>query len=188
MPPYKVSFLGNSGVGKTSIIQEMDGGAQLSNIPTVAFDSKQIVVNVENDEVILNMFDTAGQDRFRDLAPFYIQSSTVVVLVFALDDRKSFEQIPDWMNLAKNVVSSNCIFFLVGNKLDKDDQIQISDIEIDDFANSVGIKNVLKTSVYTKTNIEELSYQIAQQCLQSIERKMENSINLDDTKKDKCQC
>ncbi len=105
---YKVIFVGDSGVGKTSLVNAMRGYSfDEGNLPTVGAANAVIKVITENvGEVTLNIWDTAGQERFRSLVPLYVRGADVVVAVCSKNDQNSQNQILPWVETAMNVEQS----------------------------------------------------------------------------------
>ncbi|OHT06836.1 GTP-binding protein YPT6 [Tritrichomonas foetus] len=124
IPEFKIVFVGNESVGKTCIINRF-----YNNIfsdqqqPTVgaAFVSKEITTKY--GRAYLHLWDTAGQERYRCLVPMYARGATVVVIVFDLKQKETFEEIPEWIEKVKDIADGSHIV-IVGNKVDLlDDQI-----------------------------------------------------------------
>lgn len=91
----KVIVLGNSAVGKTSILNRYtwngQGTYQLSHTPTIGIDFKTKIIELGNVNMKLQLWDTAGQERFRTLTDNYYCGAAGIVLVYSITDRKSFE-------------------------------------------------------------------------------------------------
>ena len=116
----KVVFVGNTGVGKTSIIYKY-----LRNntpvIPTVAGNSMPIEVQLDNVNVVkLNVWDTSGSENYQCLVPMYARTSQVAIVVFDVTEEKSFEDVEEWLKYL-NTNSNTPNIFLVGNKTDCDE-------------------------------------------------------------------
>jgi small GTP-binding protein len=119
-PSHKVAFIGNASVGKTSIINVVTRThTQDPTSPTVGAENSHYKITINNSEVDLNIWDTAGQEVYRALLPMYLRDAEVIVIVFALNDRTSFEALPDWAKEAKER-APEAIIVLVGNKSDKE--------------------------------------------------------------------
>ena len=91
----KVIVLGNSSVGKTSLLTRYtwDGESpfQLCHTPTIGVDFKSKVIECENKLVKLQLWDTAGQERYRTLTDNYYNGVSGIMLVYSVVDRKSFD-------------------------------------------------------------------------------------------------
>ncbi|UCG00911.1 MAG: GTP-binding protein [Candidatus Heimdallarchaeota archaeon] len=127
---FKFCAIGSGNVGKTSLIRRFATGKFTEGIyhPTLGVDittSKHL--SVDNKLVDLLLVDTAGQEYFSKLRPEYYRGASACLIVFALNERPSFEAIPDWLaEFRKYIPQSSVPIALVGNKKDLDDQRQVS--------------------------------------------------------------
>lgn len=125
---YKIVFLGEQGVGKTSLITRFmydtfDDHYQA----TIGIDFLSKTMYLDDKTIRLQLWDTAGQERFRSLIPSYIRDSRVAIIVYDITKRKSFEYIDKWIEDVKNERGDeNVILCIVGNKSDLSDERQIS--------------------------------------------------------------
>ena len=128
---YKFILIGNSGVGKTSILKFLSTGVfPTETISTIGVDKKTLDVSVEIEEnnkkikknFIISLFDTAGQEKFRSIAATYYRGSDGILLLYDITDRNSFESIEMWINsIIESIgkkVDSKYVILLIGNKLD----------------------------------------------------------------------
>jgi len=100
----KVVIIGNSSVGKTNILMRfVDEKYTMNHTPTIGVDFKSKIIDVpvkQNNKSIklkLQLWDTAGQERFMTLTDTYFKGASGVIVVYSLNDKKSFESIKDWM-------------------------------------------------------------------------------------------
>ena len=92
---YKLVFLGDQNVGKTSIITRfMYDSFDTAYQATIGIDFLSKTMYLEDRTVRLQLWDTAGQERFRSLIPSYIRDSSVAVVVYDITDRASFSTLP----------------------------------------------------------------------------------------------
>ncbi|OHT10948.1 GTP-binding protein YPT53 [Tritrichomonas foetus] len=156
----KIVFVGDTSVGKTSIINSYNNDKGVVK-PTVAASSIPCNVDYEGEVVTLSIWDTAGQEDFHCLVPMYARSSQVAVIVFDLTNEQTFDHIENWH---KYLESSGNIpnIFLVGNKLDLQNDI-IPDIndKMDQIAKKYNMKT-FQTSAQLGQNIDVLFYAIAE--------------------------
>ena len=117
----KIVLLGETGVGKTSIITRYITNSFSEVVMTStgsSFFSKKIELN-ENDKITLQIWDTAGQERYRSLAKIFYQSAAAAILVYDITLKKSFEDIKKyWSKQIKENSPENIILALVANKSD----------------------------------------------------------------------
>ena len=124
---YKLVFLGDQSVGKTSIItrfmyDKFDNNYQA----TIGIDFLSKTMYLEDRTVRLQLWDTAGQERFRSLIPSYIRDSSVAVVVYDVINRGSFLSTSKWIEEVRNERGSDVIVVLVGNKTDQGEKRQVS--------------------------------------------------------------
>lgn len=115
----KIVMLGESSVGKTSIVNIINSGQFIPDIsPTVGacFQIKKVIH--DNQLIRLNIWDTAGQERFRSLAPMFYRDADFVVLVYAINNQPSFDAIDQWYESLKFDCPVFPKVYLVGNKTD----------------------------------------------------------------------
>ncbi|NWU36416.1 RB18B protein, partial [Hylia prasina] len=116
----KVLLVGDSGVGKSSLLRRFTDGAFEPGLkPTVGVDFKVKKMVVEGRAVQLAIWDTAGQERFRALTPSYYRGAQGVVLVYDVTRKDTFTGLGKWLNELEMYSSSSTVKMLVGNKTDK---------------------------------------------------------------------
>ena len=138
----KIILLGESGVGKTNLIRRAMGlefdSNSLSSL-NASYHEDNIIVN--NTKYFYQIWDTVGQEIFRSLNKLFIKDSKIVIIVFAIDYKESFNQIDFWLNYAKSILGNDGIIFgLVANKSDLYENQQISDKDIKDKAEELKMK------------------------------------------------
>ncbi|WIA31277.1 hypothetical protein OEZ86_002179 [Tetradesmus obliquus] len=158
---YKLVFLGDQSVGKTSIItrfmyDKFDNTYQA----TIGIDFLSKTMYLEDRTVRLQLWDTAGQERFRSLIPSYIRDSSVAVVVYDVTNRQSFLNTVRWIQEVRTERGSDVIIFLVGNKTDLVDKRQVSLEEGDAKARELSV-NFIETSAKAGFNIKALFRKIA---------------------------
>ncbi|CAI9767010.1 unnamed protein product [Fraxinus pennsylvanica] len=116
---YKLVFLGDQSVGKTSIITRfMYDKFDTTYQATIGIDFLSKTMYLEDRTVRLQLWDTAGQERFRSLIPSYIRDSSVAVIVYDVANRQSFLNTSKWIEEVHTERGSDVIVVLVGNKTD----------------------------------------------------------------------
>jgi small GTP-binding protein len=161
----KVVFLGDSAVGKTSIITAYSQGeCPDEHAPTVGANFSLQRIKIDNEEVKLKIWDTAGQERFRALTPMYYRDSQVAVLVFAVNSNESFQGLSSWLECLKRDTQTMPAIILAGNKVDLDHEASTSRGE--ELAQQIGAVYV-ECSAKTRTGIEELFVVVARKALEN---------------------
>ncbi|KAF2074936.1 hypothetical protein CYY_003769 [Polysphondylium violaceum] len=124
---YKLVFLGDQSVGKTSIITRfMYDTFDITYQATIGIDFLSKTMYLEDRTVRLQLWDTAGQERFRSLIPSYIRDSSVAIVVYDITNRNSFVNTIKWIDDVRNERGNNVVIMLVGNKTDLADKRQVS--------------------------------------------------------------
>uniref|UniRef100_A0A7S2Z071 Rab6 n=1 Tax=Chloropicon laureae TaxID=464258 RepID=A0A7S2Z071_9CHLO len=119
MAKYKLVFLGDQSVGKTSIITRfMYDKFDSTYQATIGIDFLSKTMYLEDRTVRLQLWDTAGQERFRSLIPSYIRDSSVAVVVYDVTNQTSFANTVRWIKDVRAERDSDVIMVLVGNKTD----------------------------------------------------------------------
>jgi small GTP-binding protein len=130
----KFTIVGDSNVGKTTITQTFINNSKSNNtcMSTVgaSFASKKIKVNEK--DITINLWDTAGQEKYRSMIPTYYRGSHVIFLVFDISDRRSWESIDFWyeqicFNITKDESFPICV--LIGNKSDRIHDVSKYEVE-----------------------------------------------------------
>jgi len=124
-PPLKVTLMGESGVGKTSLFNMSRGGSPATPRPTIGVDFFSLVVAECN--VRIQLWDTAGMERFAPIAGAYTRNASVLILVYAMDDPATFDALEHrWMPLVRQLREqrraaqrTQPLVFVVGNKSDR---------------------------------------------------------------------
>ncbi|KAJ3702632.1 hypothetical protein LUZ61_006337 [Rhynchospora tenuis] len=158
---YKLVFLGDQSVGKTSIItrfmyDKFDSAYQ----PTIGIDFLSKTMYLEDRTVRLQLWDTAGQERFRSLIPSYIRDCSVAIIVYDVSDRQSFLNISKWVEEVHTQRRRDIIIVLVGNKNDLVEQRQVSFEEGEVKAIEIGAI-FTETSAKSGFNIKTLFRKVA---------------------------
>lgn len=153
----RVILIGDSGVGKTSII-----GYAAQNVypeltrPTIGAAVTALTVHVDNEDVQFHVWDTAGQEIYRSIVPLYFKGAVAAIVVFSIDDAKSFRSLNDWIAQLNAYTPSQVPIVIVANKWDLSDDNQRVDMDrASDWAKTNGYP-LYKTSARTGLGIQEL--------------------------------
>ena len=138
----KVVLLGESGVGKTSIIAQFTSGKFDPDCVTslsAQFISKTIEFENLQKAIKFDIWDTAGQEKYRALAKIFYKDAKVIILVYDITDKRSFDEVKSyWYEMVKSNADSDAMIAIVANKNDLYDSAQVSEEEAKEFAKSVG--------------------------------------------------
>ena len=158
--PAKVIMLGDSSVGKTSIVlQFYKSEFETTSEPTVGALYVTKVMKTEKGELTLHIWDTAGQERFKSVIPMYMRGCSAVVLVCSVDSADSFAALNGWMKIVADTVEQDEInIYVCLNKADKEEAFD-KDV-VKSWADERNYKFFI-TSAKERKNIDELFQQIA---------------------------
>ena len=123
----KIITLGNSEVGKSSIINQfVFKNFDKDLINTIGMDSKNHEIKIDDKTIKLKIWDTAGQERFRSIQKHYYNKVDGILFIYDITNQASFDIIEQWYNEVKNY-NDNIIGVLIGNKTDLEENRQISE-------------------------------------------------------------
>lgn len=161
MRKFKLVFLGEQSVGKTSLITRfMYDSFDNTYQATIGIDFLSKTMYLEDRTVRLQLWDTAGQERFRSLIPSYIRDSTVAVVVYDITNANSFHQTSKWIDDVRTERGSDVIIMLVGNKTDLSDKRQVSTEDGDRKAKELNVM-FIETSAKAGYNVKQLFRRVA---------------------------
>ena len=201
LKPVKLIIVGESHVGKTSIIHQfMEKTFNEGTIQTIGRGEKNLKeLKVNNGNILLEIWDTAGQERFRTLNKIFIKDAKIILLVYDITDKKTFDELCNFWY--KDIVSqldnsNNIVVGIAGNK---SDLYQKQEVDLSDAKNYAESINAIfkETSAKNEDCIDELFNELADKYLEI--HKNDNSDipndtikikkeNFDDKKKKKKCC
>ncbi|KAM3869951.1 EF-hand calcium-binding domain-containing protein 4A-like [Diretmus argenteus] len=124
---FKVVFLGNSGVGKTSFIHHYCTGHFSSTMSaTVGIDFQMKTLTLGSTTIVLQLWDTAGQERFRSVTENYYRKADGILTVYDITDFSSFTAVRGWMDSVQEKKCEGTVLMLLGNKLDLADRRKVT--------------------------------------------------------------
>ncbi|OWF47325.1 Ras-related protein Rab-31 [Mizuhopecten yessoensis] len=155
----KVVVLGSQGVGKTSVVIRYVGGMFSKAVsPTIGASFFTYKMTLNNYRIKLQVWDTAGQERFRSMAPMYYRKANAAMLIYDLTSADSFYDIKDWVGELKKNVDTPIVMCLVGNKCDMSDCREVTSIDAEEYASTIGALNhetsaLKNTEAYSVTRV-----------------------------------
>ncbi|CAL0321224.1 unnamed protein product [Lupinus luteus] len=154
---FKVLLVGDSGVGKSSLLFSFISEAVPDSLsPTIGVDFKVKLYTVGGKGVKLTIWDTAGQERFGTIVSSYYRGAHGIVMVYDVSRRNTFKNVADLWTKEVERYSTNhdCIKILVGNKVDKESQRAVTKEEGMAFAQKHGCL-FIECSAKTKENVHQ---------------------------------
>ena len=151
----KVILLGDSNVGKSSIIDRLKTNTFNINQPaTISLEHYNIMIKINSFILRMQIWDTAGQEKFDSITSTYYKSTDAIIFTYAINLRSSFDRILDWAKQVENNSTKieDQIRFLVGNKTDLESERKVSYEEGKDMANKIGCTNFIEISCLEKRN------------------------------------
>ena len=153
----KITLLGSTGVGKTCIIKRYTEGSFDENSPSTtggSYSSK--IITIDNLNLSLDLWDTAGQEKFRSLGRHFYKNAYIVCLVYDITNNDSFIDLKEkWYNDLKTFGEKYTVLAVVGSKSDCYESETVSEEEAREFAKSIGAIFML-TSAKNGNNIDVL--------------------------------
>lgn len=154
---HKIIFVGDAGVGKTTIISRiMDNPFNDVYEPSIGVDFMSKNIKYRGQTVKLQMWDTAGQEKYKGLIPSYVRNSSIVFLVYDISTKVSFDNIPKWINFIRTI--ENATLVLCGNKIDLPNR-EVKKEEAEALAQKEGI-TFFEVSAKTEENIKNMFYNV----------------------------
>uniref|UniRef100_UPI00398F2549 EF-hand calcium-binding domain-containing protein 4B n=1 Tax=Pristiophorus japonicus TaxID=55135 RepID=UPI00398F2549 len=124
---FKIIFVGNSSVGKSSVLRRFCGASFCPGMcATVGIDYHVKTVNVAHSRVALQLWDTAGQERFRSVTKQFFRKADGVVLIYDITAAMSFSAVHQWLESVQEEASPGVLILLLGNKTDLESERQVA--------------------------------------------------------------
>lgn len=124
---FKLLLIGNSGVGKSCILMRYADNSFTENFfNTIGVDFKIKTITLNDQVIKMQIWDTAGQDRFRTLTSSYYRGAHGIIIVYDVTNRDSFDNVRQWMQEIEKFASENVNKLLVGNKSDLEEQREVT--------------------------------------------------------------
>jgi small GTP-binding protein len=168
-PHYKVVLLGDSGVGKTAIVERIaEDIFPKTHVPTVGAQFISLEVQIGDQFFILELWDTAGQEVFRSLAGFYARDAKGAFVLYDIANKESFTNVPKWLSFVTDH-SPSAKIILFGNKIDLADDREVAKADGEALAAEKGLiffEGSAKTSENVRDAFERMT-ELVTQCQQS---------------------
>ena len=152
---FKVLLLGNSDVGKSSLLlRYVDSVWNDAFVPTIGVDFKVKTLTINEKKVKMQIWDTAGQERFRTVVSTYFRGAHGILLLYDVTNRDSFKNLESWLIEIEKNAKEKVLKILIGNKCDLGEDREITIEEGKAFALRNGME-FMETSAKMNTNVTE---------------------------------
>lgn len=152
---YKIVLIGDSGVGKTNLLSRFTRDEfNLESKSTIGVEFATKSVTTEGKVVKAQIWDTAGEERYRAITSAYYRGAVGAFLVYDISKRMSFEHIERWLKELREYADQNIVILLVGNKSDLKNLRAVDQDESAAFAEKEGLA-FIETSALEATNVDK---------------------------------
>lgn len=163
---FKLLMIGDSGVGKSSLLLRFTSDSFDDLSPTIGVDFKLKLMTIGGKRLKLTIWDTAGQERFRTLTSSYYRGAQGIIFVYDVTRRETFTNLSEVWAKEVDLYSTNqdCIKMLVGNKVDRENERVVTKKEGIALARQLGCL-FLECSAKTHVNVESCFEELVQKIL-----------------------
>ena len=182
---FKVILLGEIMVGKTNLINILTGGKFNENeTATSSSTSAMKDLLVKGNKYTIQIWDTIGQEKLRQLTKIFYNNSKIVIFVYDITERKSFEEIKDyWLNDVEEKIGKDIIKGIVANKIDLFLNEKVTEDEGEEYAKSIGAQFLVTSAkAYGPAKFEDFLIKLYEEYLDKYET---NSSERKNSKKNK---
>jgi len=163
-PHFKLLMIGDPGVGKSSLLLRYADNEFTQNfISTIGVDFKEKDIKVNGTTVTIQIWDTAGEERFRTITSSYYRSAHGMILTFDVTNPATFKSCSKWLQEVERYAEEEVVVFLAGNKCDLGERA-VSLTEIEDFKGKYAL-DYMETSAKDGTGINELFEKLTRQVM-----------------------
>ena len=163
-PTFKVCLIGDSGVGKSTLLASLKkGGVKVLGDPTatLSLDICYHQMKARGKTFCLQIWDTAGSERFSCLTPNYLRNVKLLFFVYDITSEESFESIPTWFQIIDGL-NTDSVYYLVGNKTDLENKRAVTQDNAHSYAQSNGW-DYFETSALNGVNVSFLFDQVGKE-------------------------
>ena len=173
---YKVLQLGDAFVGKTCVtLRYTENNFSVNYLVTISIDVQHKEVDVEGEKIKVQIWDTAGQEKYQTQASSYYKCAKGVILCYSITERTSFERIEKWLKLIKENTPDDIQMLLLANKSDLIDKRVVSYEEGETLAKTQNIP-FYETSALNGINVDEAFDTLIKNILKNDKMKAENEM------------
>ena len=150
----KVILVGDSGTGKTNRITVGAGHKfEEGTLSTTSCSYLQKKIKKNQKEYKVNLWDTVGQEKYRSLTRIFVKESNIVILVYDITNRVSFESLDYWKKIIEDILGNDITLGVIGNKIDLYLKEEVKEKEGKEYAESIGAQFKLASAKDNPTEI-----------------------------------
>lgn len=182
---YKIILLGDQNVGKTAMINRyLTNSFNFYGIQTTGVNIENKEVIIDNNKITFKIWDTAGQDKYRNLTAMNIKEANIILLICDITNIESFNSLEYWYNQTKEYIDINEVLYaVIGNKNDLFESQIVLDENIEAFAEKINGYFYLSSSI-DENSVHTLFKDITEKFYyQFIKPKLNNQINIENKRK-----
>ena len=154
---FKIIVIGDSAVGKSSLtLRGTKDHFKDFYTPTIGFEFLSFTIKIKNQIIKLQIWDTCGQEVYRSLISSFYRNSSLAIIVYAINNQESFDSLESWLDEIKSQTHPNLKIFLIGNKVDLEDQRIVSKETAEELAKEHKLDLFMETSAKTGANTKEV--------------------------------
>ena len=159
---FKLIFIGDSSVGKSCLTAKaVKNNFEEYYQATVGFEFLTFNMKVNDKVIKLQIWDTCGQEIYKSLISNFYRNSSLAVLVYAIDNKESFNHVENWLNDLKSQANTDVRIFLVGNKADLEEDRKIKKEEGEKYKEDQHLDLFMETSAKTGHNARNVLVEAA---------------------------
>ena len=175
---FKLIFIGDSSVGKSCLTAKaVKNNFEEYYQATVGFEFLTFNMKVNDKVIKLQIWDTCGQEIYKSLISNFYRNSSLAVLVYAIDNKESFNHVENWLNDLKSQANPDVRIFLVGNKADLEEDRKIQKEEGEKYKEDQHLDLFMETSAKTGHNARNVLVEAAKILYKDYLKFDENSKN-----------
>jgi small GTP-binding protein len=164
----KTILVGDSGVGKTSIIGRYLNKFNENQQATIGASFSNKLENIDGNEILFEIWDTAGQERYRSVNTLFYQDAYICILVYDITSKKSFESLRNyWYDAVKENGNNGLIFHVAGNKNDLYENEDVDRKVVEDYCYSINAGLNFVSATENSTCIDDMFQSLGKKFIQS---------------------
>lgn len=175
IPEIKMILLGESGVGKTSIIKRyLNDQFDKNEQSTMSMSYVAKTIEIDKKQITLNIWDTIGQEKYRSISKLFLNETKIVILVYDITSMHSFKELDYWYNLCQELLGPEIVLGVAGNKMDLYLEQAVPDDQVKEFTETRGAIFSLLSAKENKDTVDLYINKLVKTYLDKNQEKKEN--------------